>query len=103
MGGYFAVVHDADNAGGRASREADEHYNITCTQAEAEAMLEASLNHVMELCSQLGMVVRQGAQNNGIGQEAASELCRIIELIEDALMEIRLHADHTIIDADPES
>ena len=62
-------------------------------------MLEDYLEHVMDLCDQLVTVVEQRAQHNEIGHAARIELLERVHAVNNALVELSVHVEHSEVEA----
>ena len=92
MGNYFHLLHPADHAGGRASRQEDGHGTTMYSDVEAEAMVDCALE---------AMKVQSAAmysRNNEIGQAAAIDLLHRAEALNEALLHLQVEIEHSQID-----
>ena len=97
MGNYFDVLHPADHAGGRPSREYDGHGTTMYTDEEAEAMIECALQDMRDKCAAMERAIQQHARNNEIGQAAAIDLLQRADELHEALVQLSLDIDYSQI------
>ena len=97
MGNYFDVLHPADHAGGRPSREYDGHGTTMYIDEEAEAMIECALQDMRDKCAAMERAIQQHARNNEIGQAAEIDILHRANAINAALLRLIVDVDYSQI------
>ena len=97
MGNYFDVLHPADHAGGRPSREYDGYGSIMYTDGEAEAMIECALQDMRDKCAAMERAIQQHARNNETEQAAEIDLLQRADELHEALVQFSLDIDYSQI------
>ena len=66
MGNYFHLLHPADHAGGRASRQEDGHGTTMYSDVEAEAMVDCALEAMKVQSAAMEIAIQRYSRNNEI-------------------------------------
>ena len=98
MGNYFPLLHPADHAGGRASRQDDGHGTTMYSDVEAEAMFDCALEAMKVQCAAMEIAIQRYSRNNEIGQAAAIDLLHRAEALNEALLHLQVEIEHSQID-----